>query len=365
MERRHNKIISEHSEVIVRTLNLQCLLPHLKKRRLVTEEESQQLRQQHYKTSLERNEEFLQILKSKGSKAFSLFVEALVGEKDHLGHEDLVRILSEADAPARGEAAAMITTICSTRAIKIKGNNQNLMYSATPEQAWHTPQASPSRIPQLMLESNESGSESMGSAHSDSSQDQSASVSMGNSPRCIEDMVYSGGQQSVHQVLKGQFDHLTKIMSDKFNKFQEDVNQRFKILENKVESLSLSQPAIPLSRPLSRSSTATGSLSSHSADSSMLYDMEYEDESTSTRPKSARYPSLNRSSRLNVSDQLQEECSYQKQMAHSRMKQSKNSKKHVGSGSKSYDTLPDLRIPQEEKVSISMSIAISRQYIGT
>ena len=138
----------------------------------------------------------------------------------------------------------------------------------------------------------------------------------------------------MHQVLKGQFDHLTKIMSDKFNKFQEDVNQRFKILENKVESLSLSQPAIPLSRPLSQSSTATGSLSSHSADSSMLYDMEYEDESTSTRPKSARYPSLNHSSRLNVSDQLQEECGYQKQMVHSRMKQSKNSKKHVGSDSK-------------------------------
>ena len=137
-------------------------------------------------------EEFLQrILKSKGSKTFSFFVEALAGEKYHLGDEDLARILSEVDAPARGEVAAVITTICSTRVIKIKGNNQNLMYSATPEQAWHTPQASPSRIPQLMLESNESGSASMGSAHSDSSQDQSASISMGNSPRCIEDMVDS------------------------------------------------------------------------------------------------------------------------------------------------------------------------------
>ena len=43
----------------------------------------------------------MNILKTKGSKAFGLFLETLNGEKEHLGHTDLCEILSQADKRLR------------------------------------------------------------------------------------------------------------------------------------------------------------------------------------------------------------------------------------------------------------------------
>ena len=78
------------------TLNISYLLDGLVKRKLLTDKEEAQLKLPS-KSSLERNEEFLNILKTKGSRAFAKFLETLQEEDQHLGHEDLYEKLSNAD----------------------------------------------------------------------------------------------------------------------------------------------------------------------------------------------------------------------------------------------------------------------------
>ena len=96
MEARHDQILTDFAKVLKKTLNLTYLLPHLLQKRLVTAEEDEQLRQAN-RSTLDKNDEFLRILKTKGSTAFSKFLEALYEENQHLGHEDLYDKLSQAD----------------------------------------------------------------------------------------------------------------------------------------------------------------------------------------------------------------------------------------------------------------------------
>ena len=83
------KILEEFAQDLRSSLNLTCLLPHLMKRRLLTASEEQKLKNQ-VKTDLDINSEFLDCLKTKGSRAFALFLAALREEKEHLGHVDFV-----------------------------------------------------------------------------------------------------------------------------------------------------------------------------------------------------------------------------------------------------------------------------------
>ena len=96
MERRHEHILNEFGQDLKTTLNLSYLLDGLVKRKLLTDKEGAQLRLPS-KSSLEKNDEFLNILKTKGSRAFAKFLEALQEEDQHLGHEDLYDKLSNAD----------------------------------------------------------------------------------------------------------------------------------------------------------------------------------------------------------------------------------------------------------------------------
>ena len=96
MEKWHEHILNELGQELKSTLDLSYLLPGLVKRKLLTDGDVAKLRHPS-KSSLEKNEEFLNILKTKGSKAFPKFLEALQEEDQHLGHEDLFEKLSNAD----------------------------------------------------------------------------------------------------------------------------------------------------------------------------------------------------------------------------------------------------------------------------
>ena len=96
MEKRHEHILNELGKELKSTLDLSYLLPGLVKRKLLTDGDVAKLSHPS-KSSLEKNEEFLNILKTKGSKAFPKFLEALQEEDQHLGHEDLFEKLSNAD----------------------------------------------------------------------------------------------------------------------------------------------------------------------------------------------------------------------------------------------------------------------------
>ena len=96
MEKSHEKILDDFKSDLKRTINLSCLLPHLVRRKLLTSKEEQELKNQT-KTAHDANSEFLDILKTKGSRAFSLFLETLRDEDEHMGHDDLFKKLSAAD----------------------------------------------------------------------------------------------------------------------------------------------------------------------------------------------------------------------------------------------------------------------------
>jgi len=77
---------------LVTTLNLACLLPHLKKRKLLTDNDADLLSKPE--PTRQDTVKFLSILKTKGRLAFSLFTDALHDETEHLGHSELYKILT-------------------------------------------------------------------------------------------------------------------------------------------------------------------------------------------------------------------------------------------------------------------------------
>ena len=93
MEKRQIKILDDFAPDLKLSLNLTYLLPHLMKRKLLTTSEEHKLKSQA-KTDHENNSEFLDYLKTKGSRAFALFLAALRDETEHLGHVDLCERMS-------------------------------------------------------------------------------------------------------------------------------------------------------------------------------------------------------------------------------------------------------------------------------
>ena len=85
--------LKENYKIILQNLNLNALLPHLVQNHLLTQKECQEidrdkdvpLRQNHYF--------LLYVLPQKGRDAFTVFMKCLKAEKEHLGHQDLVKIL--------------------------------------------------------------------------------------------------------------------------------------------------------------------------------------------------------------------------------------------------------------------------------
>ena len=105
MEKRQVKILEDFASDLKLSLNMTYLLPHLMKRKLLTTAEEHKLKNQA-KTDHDNNSEFLDYLKTKGSRAFALFLAALRDETEHLGHVDLCERMSH-----RAEQAGIRITL--------------------------------------------------------------------------------------------------------------------------------------------------------------------------------------------------------------------------------------------------------------
>ena len=114
MEGKQKVILDEFATDLKSSLNLTYLLPHLMKRKLLTTKEEHRLKNEA-KTDHDNNCEFIDYLKTKGSRAFDLFLAALRDETEHLGHVDLYKRMSE-----RAEIeSAGISTLTSSDALNI------------------------------------------------------------------------------------------------------------------------------------------------------------------------------------------------------------------------------------------------------
>jgi len=272
MEPRHDKILTDLSDVITKTLNLFCLLPHLKSRKLVTEKEEQQL-SNSTKTDKEKNTECLRILRTKGHRAFLLFVEALNNEKEHLGHEDLVIKLTRADAtsPRQREpvSAVHLPPISTTAgqglslpAIKYhtfenddtnatsgRGTTDLLQRDRLAIRHGMPGLVRPAQRIMVRAESND-----YSTAQSDAVQRSISSMGTivsHSTPRSTHDGDSSvTGQHrqlqesaaSVGLILKEQLEAITNHISNEFRIFQNKVNHRIEILEQKMENYSVYTP---------------------------------------------------------------------------------------------------------------------------
>ena len=77
-------------------IQLDYLLPELRKRRLVTDSEYRKLSDDR-RIPDEKNKLLLRLIETKGGeRSFDVFVQALEAEKQHTGHEHLAKVLKEA-----------------------------------------------------------------------------------------------------------------------------------------------------------------------------------------------------------------------------------------------------------------------------
>lgn len=107
MRQHEIELLNEYEDDLIRTLNLAYLLPQLTKCKLLTSNEADQL----LATGLTREDaikKFLTTLKTKGETAFSLFIDGLRSEKEHLGHASLYKALTS-DPPRVSEPAGSRT----------------------------------------------------------------------------------------------------------------------------------------------------------------------------------------------------------------------------------------------------------------
>ena len=92
----HHKILQQHRQEIVSTIQPNTLLPLLLNKKLVTEEEFREISDDFGRLSDgQRNGKLLDIVAKKGANAFDLFISALKEEDKHLGHESLAKTLEE------------------------------------------------------------------------------------------------------------------------------------------------------------------------------------------------------------------------------------------------------------------------------
>ncbi len=87
------ELLQETSYELLGSLNIDSLLPHLQKERLLTHEEFEALIHP-LKTGLEKKNILLSILPSKGEHAYDRFLTCLTNSDDHSGHSYLVKLLT-------------------------------------------------------------------------------------------------------------------------------------------------------------------------------------------------------------------------------------------------------------------------------
>ena len=85
-----------HCEEIIQNLNMETILPHLVKNGLLTQTEYEHIYRDREMPTRQNSYFVLNVLPRKGESGFKMFLESLKAtEKDHLGHQDLVKLLSK------------------------------------------------------------------------------------------------------------------------------------------------------------------------------------------------------------------------------------------------------------------------------
>jgi hypothetical protein len=87
-------LLAMHSRDIMKSLNMEMLVPHLIQKNLLTKTEYYELSTY---PSWKQSESFvLKILPTKGEEGCKRFLECLEEEDEHSGHQDLFRLLENA-----------------------------------------------------------------------------------------------------------------------------------------------------------------------------------------------------------------------------------------------------------------------------
>ena len=82
-----------HCEEIIQSLDMESLLPHLLKNGLLTRGECKMINFYKEMPSKQNSYFLLNVLQRKGTDGSKRFLESLKSEKEHLGHQDLVKLL--------------------------------------------------------------------------------------------------------------------------------------------------------------------------------------------------------------------------------------------------------------------------------
>ena len=91
--------LDDHTPSVLEKINLQALIPYLISHGLLTEHERQLLRN-NYLTEHQRKQELISIVQSKGSEGYRMFLAAVSEEPEHLGHREILEVLSDPGSAA-------------------------------------------------------------------------------------------------------------------------------------------------------------------------------------------------------------------------------------------------------------------------
>ena len=86
------KLLNTHQPLMVKRLKLLSLVPYLNRYHLLTEDESEQLQNNHL-TENDRIMKLISLLKRKGLEGYQKFLQALEEEPEHLGHKEVLQAL--------------------------------------------------------------------------------------------------------------------------------------------------------------------------------------------------------------------------------------------------------------------------------
>ena len=87
------ELLKKYNTELVKNVNVNSLLPHLKHEGLLTSEEFDKLISTN-KTNREKKQFLFSILPSKGDNAYERFLCCLSEDMGHRGHTDLVKLLT-------------------------------------------------------------------------------------------------------------------------------------------------------------------------------------------------------------------------------------------------------------------------------
>ena len=102
------KILQTNMHAIATSVQLQHLLPFLRKSDLITDPEFENLSASTRESNHDRNQRMVSIILQKGKDAFDLFVTALQSEKLHIGHKSLAETLQAAKKNLKSHARLLV-----------------------------------------------------------------------------------------------------------------------------------------------------------------------------------------------------------------------------------------------------------------